>query len=320
MALARPQAGPLIPPRGDRRPPGTLATGTVIYAVQNDTGAMLKEVHLRFRHGNCFLLETTQRHPSVTIVVSGVYQADRDVHADVVIHAPNKKDIQQIEGTWRTDPRLRSVRRLYEGPNGARFHVAYPKRLSIYPDIVRSAPLSVGTASVAGGYERLHFVGESKHIDRLLAKLNTVGEAAVESVRTLEHFAPDPTDIHALAAPGTSAKAGAEGAELTDRQLNAVLLAYAAGYYRWPRNHSASDLARLLGVTSTAFLLQLRGGEGQAMGAFAERLLAQDPGRRAAIDAQLRRVGVRPARKRRRGTPLIPAAIETGRAKPWAVP
>jgi predicted DNA binding protein len=48
---------------------------------------------------------------------------------------------------------------------------------------------------------------------------------------------------------------------LTDRQLEALRLAYRSGYFEWPRDSSASDVAESMGVTQPTFNGHLRAGE-----------------------------------------------------------
>ena len=48
---------------------------------------------------------------------------------------------------------------------------------------------------------------------------------------------------------------------LTDRQLEALRLAYHSGYFEWPRDSSATDVAESMGVTQPTFNGHLRAGE-----------------------------------------------------------
>jgi predicted DNA binding protein len=245
---------------------------------------MLKEVRIAFQHDDCWMIDTTRRHPEAILVVSGVYQSGKTVQADVVLHAPKKAILTAVEAEWGKDPRIKKLTRLHEGPRGVRFHVAYASQRSIYPHIVRFAPLTVGSISVAGGEERIHLMGTSKDVDVILNQMNGVGKARVESIRNREGIPPDAPPVYGMAVPDPDSRS-----PLTDRQMEALELAFAAGYYQWPRKSSATDIAHAIGITTTAFLQQLRKAEILAMGEFIGKLNERNPERLAAARARLRK-------------------------------
>ncbi len=53
---------------------------------------------------------------------------------------------------------------------------------------------------------------------------------------------------------------------LTDRQLNALRAAYLAGYFEWPRDTTAEELAGTMGVSSSTFHFHLRRGLQKLLG------------------------------------------------------
>jgi hypothetical protein len=54
--------------------------------------------------------------------------------------------------------------------------------------------------------------------------------------------------------------------DLTDRQREALEAAYCAGYYRWPRDSTAEDVAETLGITAPTLHAHLRKAENQLLG------------------------------------------------------
>lgn len=253
---------------------------------------MFKEVRIAFQHENCWLLETTQRHPEAMLVVSGIYQSGRIVHADVVLHATKTPLLSAVAEEWRKDPRVHSITNLHEGPQGVRFHVSYPSRRSIYPHLVRFAPVTVGSISIAAGKERIHLIGTSADIDGIVKEMNQLGQARVESVRNRSAVPPDAQPMYGMAVPDEN-----DPSPLTDRQIEALELAYAAGYYEWPRNSSATEIAHAIGISTTAFLQQLRRAEMLAMKGFIEALNERHPERLSAARGRLQKRKPAPPRR-----------------------
>lgn len=243
---------------------------------------MLKDVRFRFQHEGCWLQETTERFPGLMLVVSSAYVAGDDVVVTVTAHAQDAKTIDNAEAQWSRDDRIRNVRRLHDGPRGARFHVTYSSPHSIFHHILEHTPVSIGTIRVAEGSEHYQIMGESQAIQDMLMLLSGKGSLQVESVRE----------------PDAEGK-GQEVAEprpwdaLTDKQIEALVLAQLGGYYQWPRDRSASALAEELGLSSSAFLDHLRHAEGKLLSAIVEQMRRDEPGRIETIRARRRGAAAR---------------------------
>jgi predicted DNA binding protein len=57
-----------------------------------------------------------------------------------------------------------------------------------------------------------------------------------------------------------------EGADLTDKQRNALRVAYHDGYFEQPRSSSATEVAETLGVSHSTFLQHLRVAQRKVFG------------------------------------------------------
>ena len=64
---------------------------------------------------------------------------------------------------------------------------------------------------------------------------------------------------------------------LTDRQLESLRAALAAGYYRWPREATAEECAEALGITQPTFTEHLRAGERKILEALLDDVHAETP-------------------------------------------
>jgi PAS domain S-box-containing protein len=64
--------------------------------------------------------------------------------------------------------------------------------------------------------------------------------------------------------------------DLTERQRQALEAAYRAGYFEWPRESTAQDVADLLGIAGSTFHAHLRKAEGELLSAFFETVESND--------------------------------------------
>jgi predicted DNA binding protein len=235
---------------------------------------VLKDVRFRYQHEGCWLQETTERHPSILMVASAVYMVGDEVHMNVTVHAPDAGAVAQAHAEWLRDPRIKKVTQLSEGPRGARFHVAYASPHSIYVHILRHTPVALGAIRFSQGVEHYQITGESPDLQELLKVLGEKGKVEVLSIREAAEVEEEPQQ---------SPLAG-----LTDKQVEALVLAHLEGYYQWPRVRSASDLAENLGLSSSAFLDHLRHAEAKLIGSIMSDLSLREPGRIEAIRSRRR--------------------------------
>lgn len=230
---------------------------------------VLKELRFRFRHDGCWLQETTERHPGVMLVASAIYMNGGEVHMNVTAHGP-EASVLAAAAAWAADRRIKKVTQIGAGPRGVRFHIAYDQPNTIYGHILQHTPVALGAIRFSQGVEHYSIVGESPDLQDLVRVLATKGDLTVLSIR-------DVADVEAEEA-GAGPLAG-----LTDKQVEAVVLAHREGYYRWPRASSASDLAARLGLSSSAFLDHLRHAEARLIESVMADLDSKEPGRAQAI-------------------------------------
>lgn len=227
---------------------------------------MLKEVRFRYRHDGCWLQETTERHTDLMLVASAVYMVGDEVHMNVTVHAPDAATVAKAFAEWKKDPRIKKAQQLSDGPRGARFHVAYASPHSIYVHILQHTPVALGAIRFSQGVEHYQITGASPDLQDLLKVLGEKGEVEVLSIREAQELEADE------AQPTPTAG-------LTDKQIEALVLAHQEGYYQWPRVRSASELADHLGLSSSAFLDHLRHAEAKLIGSIMGDLAIREPGR-----------------------------------------
>lgn len=226
--------------------------------------AVLKEVRFEYRHDGCWLQDTTERHPGLTLVATSIYLSGDDVVILLTAHG-DEAAIAAASAEWEADPRLHRVHKIHAGARGSRFHIAYAKQDSIYPRIIEHTPVSLGAIRFSGGREYYQILGAPTDVSALMRDLGRKGELRALSVR------------EASVEPEAE---GTDWAGLTDKQVEALVAAHRAGYYEWPRQRSATQLARQLGLSSSAFLDHLRTAEARLIDQQVQALLAREPERR----------------------------------------
>lgn len=228
--------------------------------------AVLKEVRFEYRHAGCWLQDTTERHPGLTLVATSIYLSGDDVVILLTAHA-DEATLAAAVAEWEASPRLHRVQKLHAGARGSRFHIAYAKGDSIYPRIIEHTPVSLGAIRFSAGREYYQVLGSPADVSALLRDLGQQGELRVLSVREAS-VEPEAGET--------------DWAGLTDKQAQALVAAHRAGYYEWPRQCSATKLARDLGLSSSAFLDHLRTAEARLIDRQVQALLAREPERRHA--------------------------------------
>jgi predicted DNA binding protein len=221
-----------------------------------------KEARFTYQHNGCWLQETTARHPSIVLVASALYVVGDDVYGNVAVHGP-PAIVSAIEREWRADSRLHKVQVVQAGHGSTLFHIGYRSNHSIVRHVLEHTPVSVGPTRHAQGVEYHQVIGEPSDLQALL---RTLGERGTLQLTALRDIGEPERDV---AAP-------LQG--LTPSESEALLTAYLGGYFRWPRERTADELAADLGLSHTAFLNRLRQAESKIVERTMQDLARVEPG------------------------------------------
>lgn len=240
---------------------------------------MLKRMRFRFRPEGYWLIDISRDYPSVTFLMSLIYIVEDTVHTDVVVHTENPDVVDEIERRCREHPQVRDMRRVYDGPRGTRFHASYETSYSFYPHIVDHTPVALGTVRLRDGTEHYEIIGEPEDLQGILDRMATEGDLEVEMIEELAPAYHDRDDELPL------------GVELTAKQIEALTWAHADGYFQWPRQRSASDIASKVDISLSAFLDRLRQAEARILERFVQAFREQAPGQYNEARKELRERG-----------------------------
>jgi len=235
--------------RSDDRAPGTRPAN---------------KLTLRVWHPDCWTLETTAV-TDAALIVHGVYMHEGVVTAHLTAYADTQGAIEDLVAEIETSRLTNGVARIYDrfDPSGRseaagnateELLVHYEPHNSIHDAFVSRGFVPEEQIRIQDGYEYWNVI-VSKDRATIQSQLEEIreekdAEVTVEGMRSPDTRSSDPTDTGGL----------------SERQREVFELARTEGYYSWPRETSASDLADQLGVSKTTLLEHLRKAEAKLLG------------------------------------------------------
>ncbi|MFC6941949.1 helix-turn-helix domain-containing protein [Salinirubellus sp. GCM10025818] len=223
------------------------------------------QLALRIWHPDCWTLETTAR-VDAGLVVRGVYHTDGITRARCTTYADSRADIEDLIAAITDTSLTDTVYRLHEyaspgaGRNTAAGNtteellVEYRTANSIHDAFVERGFVPEEPIRIHGGEEYwTTVIAEDRstirdHLDEI--RRETSAEISVEGMKS----------------PDARTNRTTPTARLSERQREVFRLAQREGYYAWPRDVSADDLATDLGLSKTTVLEHLRKAEAKLLG------------------------------------------------------
>lgn len=221
---------------------------------------------LKLRHPNCWMSDVTVETDG-RLLVNAVYTVDGHVKTHVIVHANTIDAVDALVAATRESDHTYSVNELHPqsefqtaamlvGKATRGLLVEYDPTKSIHNEIVTSGFLPQEPLRIRNGYE-FWTVAADKPRNQLQANLDAIAreydaEITIQRISTRERA-------------GRSHLSG-DLRSLSDRQREVFELARGRGYYEWPREVSATDLADDLGVSKSTVLEHLRKAEATLLG------------------------------------------------------
>lgn len=224
------------------------------------------QVHLEIWHPNCWTLQTTAA-VDAGLIAHGVYQYDGIVSARLTAHADRTEQIDDLVQEIADSELTTNVKEINEyfnphlrtsaaGNATQELLVEYEPRHSIHDAFVSRGFVPEEEIRIHDGYEywRVIVSAPRMEIQRRLDDVRREMDAEIT--------------IEGMKSPETTTAGSQQSQCLSERQREAFELAKREGYYQWPRETSAIDLAANLGVSKTTFLEHLRKAEAKILGEF----------------------------------------------------
>ncbi len=214
---------------------------------------MKKRIDLSLWHEGCWMLKLTRERPEIELVITDICSDGTDILATIIISGDDL-DAEEILGTARAFPTVRSTDLLEARTEYLRIHIRYAAEASIYAEMVASSLTPIGEVRITDDCERWTLLADGSTISRSIADLEEVADV---DVRRVVDYEPDTAATHDIVDEICD--------DLSSRQLTYLLSAFEEGYYGWPRDISAKQLAENHDVSGPTALEHLRKGEAVAL-------------------------------------------------------
>ncbi len=226
--------------------------------------ARTTQLTLKIWHPNCWTLQTTDA-VDAGLIAHGVYHYDGRVSARLTAYADRTEQIDELVAEIEESNLTDVVKRIndYFNPNvpahsagnaTEELLVEYAPRNSIHDAFVSRGFVPEEEIRIKNGYEYWAVI---------ISKSRTMIQRRLEEIRQ-EMDAK--ITIEGMKSPNTESAKYNTTDYLSERQREVFELAQQSGYYTWPREISASELADKLNLSKTTILEHLRKAEAKLLG------------------------------------------------------
>jgi len=222
------------------------------------------QLALRIWHPNCWTLQTTAT-VDAGLIAHGVYKYDNIVSARLTGHADTTDQIDDLVDEIKTSPLTERAKVINEyfnptlnthsaGNATEELLVEYKPKNSIHDAFVSRGFVPEEEIRMNNGFEYWTVIVTAsrgtiqERLDEIREEMNA--EITIEGMKSTQ----------------TCATESQETNQLSERQREVFELAQDEGYYMWPRETSATELATKVDISKTTFLEHLRKAEAKILG------------------------------------------------------
>lgn len=222
------------------------------------------QISLRIWHPNCWTLETTA-NADAGLVGHGVYKHDGVLSARLTVYADTTDEIDELIENIDESALTEEVKVIHEyfgqtpraasaGNATEELLVEYEPRHSIHEALISRGFVPEEEIRIHDGYEYWTVI--------VAASRSTIS-ARLDEIR--QEMDAEIT-VEGMKSARTNTVTTASAQQLSERQREIFEFARREGYYTWPRDTSASELADEMAVSKTTFLEHLRKAEAKLLG------------------------------------------------------
>lgn len=210
-----------------------------------------QQVKMTLWHSGCWTLQTTDSHPGTHIIEKSLYPTDGLIKGDFILVTKGETTIDEFIKAIDGSDVVQNVAVLKQSGERARVVVNYSSESSIVPKIVNSAFMPIAPVHITEGKEHWRVMVDVDALSDMLESLKSEYDVEIDAIEQV-----DPTEGLMFADVVNSISEN-----LSPRQREVLFDARDEGYYNWPRDVSANDIAEHAGVSGPTFLEHLRQGE-----------------------------------------------------------
>lgn len=214
-----------------------------------------RQLKLKIWHEGCWTLDVTDDFPGTHIIEKSLHSSEERIIADLILKTDSSEDLAPFIESIEDHDVIQEVTVLKQNPARARVIANYVSNNSIVPEIVDSNFMPIEPVHVTNGHEYWTVLARANRLNQTLEKLrydHNVNVMAINEITPSEGivFTDFVDEIYDT---------------LSDRQLEALLTAKREGYYSWPREVNAEEVADEFGVAGPTLLEHLRKAERKMM-------------------------------------------------------
>lgn len=229
------------------------------------SGAGGTHLELDVWHPDCWTLEVT-RETGAGLIARGIYTVGEAVQARFTGYGETEAAVESLVAAARDSGFTDAVRELevqlddqfvsVPGQAIQELLVEYPTERSIYEPLVSRSFVPGATVDIRDGREYWTVVIDEARteIQRRLDAVRAEMDAEVEVRRIISSEGVGST--------------GDQGSDLSHQQSRVIKHAFDRGYYEWPRQVTAADLAADLDISKSTVLEHLRKAESKVLRAY----------------------------------------------------
>lgn len=226
-------------------------------------GTPYKQVELELQHPGCWTLEATDTHSGTHIIEQSLYPTETEIKGDFLLVSDGEMSnafIETIDG-HRVVNNVVVLKRSFDR---ARVVVSYRRDSSIVPPIVNSEFMPIEPVHITGGLEYWTVLVRADALSRVLDRMTDAFDMNVD-VETIQ-------DVTASDESELADNVDRMYSDLSTRQRESLFEAQAGGYYQWPRDVSATQIADSLDISGPTLLEHLRTGEQKILNAVLDEM------------------------------------------------
>ena len=208
----------------------------------------MKQIKLKIIHKGCWASESTAKHRGIRLVHAGPYVVLRkgknfhEIESVWQVSSRNQKDLESFFAELKRDARIENFEIIKKIGSRAVFFVKYKIKYSQFEMALSKGALPAEPVVIEDGVEHHSFLTETNEVmNSILEKIKNDNEVTIVSIgqpkETKDKFA------------------------LTDKQREALRIAFMYNYYQWPRKVNLDQLAKVAKISKKVFLDHLRKAE-----------------------------------------------------------
>lgn len=210
-----------------------------------------KQVTMALWHPGCWTLQVTDAHEDTHIVEKSIYPTEEVIKGDFILVTEGETTIDEFSERISGYEVVDDVAIIRQSEGRARAIINYDSDSSIVPKIVNSDFMPIEPVHITDGREYWTVLVRESIMSDLFEEMESKYDVEINAIEAVDPseslgFADIVNRIHD---------------DLSTRQLECLFRARDAGYYNWPRDVSAKEVAEEAAVSPPTFLEHIRRGE-----------------------------------------------------------